>query len=133
MVEAAKRLHVKEHVVLDGSGNPVKLAATVECKGIVGSDDRSKSISKNNNVLFLFLNAQWFFWVLEILYKLLLGVLCVCVGGGGGGASFGTFIILSNCPNLYSVNTHYSANVDILLLNNMILSPFPTVGIIFWI
>lgn len=85
MVEAAKRLHVKEHVVLDGSGNPVKLAATVECKGIVGSDDRSKSISKNNNVLFLFLNAQWFFWVLEILYKLLLGVLCVCVGGGGRG------------------------------------------------
>lgn len=85
MVEAAKRLHVKEHVVLDGSGNPVKLAATVECKGIVGSDDRSKSISKNNNVLFLFLNAQWFFWVLEILYKLLLGVLCVCVGGGEGG------------------------------------------------
>uniref|UniRef100_A0A0D9YXF5 Clu domain-containing protein n=1 Tax=Oryza glumipatula TaxID=40148 RepID=A0A0D9YXF5_9ORYZ len=40
VVEAAKRLHVKEHVVLDGSGNPVKLAATVECKGIVGSDDR---------------------------------------------------------------------------------------------
>ncbi|KAG8072136.1 hypothetical protein GUJ93_ZPchr0006g40761 [Zizania palustris] len=40
VVEAANRLHVKEHVVLDGSGNPVKLAATVECKGIVGSDDR---------------------------------------------------------------------------------------------
>ena len=40
MVEAAKRLHLKEHVVLDGSGNPAKLAATVECKGIVGSDDR---------------------------------------------------------------------------------------------
>ncbi|GJN22039.1 hypothetical protein PR202_gb09568 [Eleusine coracana subsp. coracana] len=40
VVEAAKRLHLKEHVVLDGSGNPVKLAATVECKGIVGSDDR---------------------------------------------------------------------------------------------
>uniref|UniRef100_A0A804N2P1 Clu domain-containing protein n=2 Tax=Zea mays TaxID=4577 RepID=A0A804N2P1_MAIZE len=40
VVEAAKQLHLKEHVVLDGSGNPVKLAATVECKGIVGSDDR---------------------------------------------------------------------------------------------
>ncbi|XP_062220117.1 clustered mitochondria protein-like [Phragmites australis] len=40
VVEAAKRLHLKEHVVLDGSANPVKLAATVECKGIVGSDDR---------------------------------------------------------------------------------------------
>ncbi|KAF0935157.1 hypothetical protein E2562_030438 [Oryza meyeriana var. granulata] len=40
VVEAAKRLHVKEHAVLDGSGNSVKLAATVECKGIVGSDDR---------------------------------------------------------------------------------------------
>ncbi|KAF8643089.1 hypothetical protein HU200_066961 [Digitaria exilis] len=40
VAEAAKRLHLKEHVVLDGSGNPVKLAATVECKGIVGSDDR---------------------------------------------------------------------------------------------
>uniref|UniRef100_A0A804NTW7 UTP--glucose-1-phosphate uridylyltransferase n=1 Tax=Zea mays TaxID=4577 RepID=A0A804NTW7_MAIZE len=42
VVEAAKQLHLKEHVVLDGSGNPVKLAATVECKGIVGSDDRSR-------------------------------------------------------------------------------------------
>ncbi|TVU03835.1 hypothetical protein EJB05_50605 [Eragrostis curvula] len=40
VVDAAKRLHLKEHLVLDGSGNPVKLAATVECKGIVGSDDR---------------------------------------------------------------------------------------------
>ncbi|KAL5666292.1 hypothetical protein ACJX0J_026400, partial [Zea mays] len=40
VVEAAKQLHLKEHVVLDGSGNPIKLAATVECKGIVGSDDR---------------------------------------------------------------------------------------------
>ncbi|CAO2047726.1 unnamed protein product [Urochloa humidicola] len=40
VVEAAKRLHLKEHLVLDGSGYPVKLAATVECKGIVGSDDR---------------------------------------------------------------------------------------------
>ncbi|KAJ4753110.1 hypothetical protein LUZ62_087515 [Rhynchospora pubera] len=40
VVEAAKRLHLKEHEVLDGSGNSVKLAAPVECKGIVGSDDR---------------------------------------------------------------------------------------------
>ncbi|KAJ3694660.1 hypothetical protein LUZ60_000037 [Juncus effusus] len=40
VVEAGKRLHLKEHEVLDGSGNPVKLAAPVECKGIVGSDDR---------------------------------------------------------------------------------------------
>lgn len=40
VLEAAKRLHIKEHLVLDGSGNPVKLAAPVECKGIVGSDDR---------------------------------------------------------------------------------------------
>ncbi|WOL12357.1 clustered mitochondria protein-like [Canna indica] len=40
VVEAAKRLHLKEHSVLDGSGNTVKLAAPVECKGIVGSDDR---------------------------------------------------------------------------------------------
>ncbi|CAI9103152.1 OLC1v1001598C1 [Oldenlandia corymbosa var. corymbosa] len=38
--EAAKRLHLKEHCVLDGSGNVFKLAAPVECKGIVGSDDR---------------------------------------------------------------------------------------------
>uniref|UniRef100_A0A804RK24 Clu domain-containing protein n=1 Tax=Zea mays TaxID=4577 RepID=A0A804RK24_MAIZE len=42
VVEATKQLHLKEHVVLDGSGNPVKLAATVECKGIVGSDDRKR-------------------------------------------------------------------------------------------
>lgn len=40
VVEAAKRLHLKEHTVLDGSGNVVKLAAPVECKGIIGSDDR---------------------------------------------------------------------------------------------
>lgn len=40
VIEAAKHLHLKEHAVLDGSGNVVKLAAPVECKGIVGSDDR---------------------------------------------------------------------------------------------
>lgn len=40
VLEAAKRLHLKEHTVLDGSGNILKLAAPVECKGIVGSDDR---------------------------------------------------------------------------------------------
>nr|POE80213.1 isoform 2 of clustered mitochondria protein [Quercus suber] len=39
VLEAAKRLHLKEHTVLDGSGNVFKLAAPVECKGIVGSDD----------------------------------------------------------------------------------------------
>ena len=38
--EAAKRLYLKEHSVLDGSGNVFKLAASVECKGIVGGDDR---------------------------------------------------------------------------------------------
>ncbi|KAJ1383535.1 CLU domain [Sesbania bispinosa] len=38
--EAAKHLHLKEHLVLDGSGNVFKLAAPVECKGIVGGDDR---------------------------------------------------------------------------------------------
>ncbi|KAF5445836.1 hypothetical protein F2P56_031520 [Juglans regia] len=40
VLEAAKRLHLKEHAVHDGSGNVFKLAAPVECKGIVGSDDR---------------------------------------------------------------------------------------------
>uniref|UniRef100_A0A7N0UDV1 Clustered mitochondria protein homolog n=1 Tax=Kalanchoe fedtschenkoi TaxID=63787 RepID=A0A7N0UDV1_KALFE len=40
VLEAAKRLHLKEHMVFDGSGNTFKLAAPVECKGIVGSDDR---------------------------------------------------------------------------------------------
>ncbi|KAJ4850623.1 hypothetical protein Tsubulata_022193 [Turnera subulata] len=40
VLEAAKRLHLKEHAVVDGSGNVFKLAAPVECKGIVGSDDR---------------------------------------------------------------------------------------------
>ncbi|KAL2936565.1 Clustered mitochondria protein [Bienertia sinuspersici] len=40
VLEAAKCLHLKEHTVLDDSGNPFKLAAPVECKGIVGSDDR---------------------------------------------------------------------------------------------
>ncbi|KAG8363575.1 hypothetical protein BUALT_Bualt19G0036700 [Buddleja alternifolia] len=40
VLEAAKRLRLKEHTVLDGSGNVFKLAAPVECKGIVGSDDR---------------------------------------------------------------------------------------------
>ncbi|CAM8964845.1 unnamed protein product [Rhodiola kirilowii] len=40
VLEAAKRLHLKEHMVSDGFGNIFKLAAPVECKGIVGSDDR---------------------------------------------------------------------------------------------
>lgn len=40
VLEAAKLLHIKEHEVLDGSSNRVKMAAPVECKGIVGSDDR---------------------------------------------------------------------------------------------
>lgn len=40
VAEAAKRLHLKEHSVLDKAGNVFKLAAPVECKGIVGSDDR---------------------------------------------------------------------------------------------
>ncbi|XP_056169066.1 clustered mitochondria protein homolog [Syzygium oleosum] len=40
VLEAAKRLHLKEHAVCDGSGNIFKLAAPVECKCIVGSDDR---------------------------------------------------------------------------------------------
>ncbi|XP_027159196.1 clustered mitochondria protein [Coffea eugenioides] len=38
--EAANRLRLKEHHVFDKSGNVFKLAAPVECKGIVGSDDR---------------------------------------------------------------------------------------------
>ncbi|KAK9741090.1 hypothetical protein RND81_03G080800 [Saponaria officinalis] len=40
VLEAAKRLHLKEHSVSDEHGNVFKLAAPVECKGIVGSDDR---------------------------------------------------------------------------------------------
>lgn len=40
VLEASKRLRLKEHTVLDGSGNVFQLAAPVECKGIVGSDDR---------------------------------------------------------------------------------------------
>ncbi|KAG6557739.1 hypothetical protein Mapa_000505 [Marchantia paleacea] len=40
VLEAGKLLHIKEHEVVDGSGNKVKLCAPVECKGIVGSDDR---------------------------------------------------------------------------------------------
>lgn len=40
MLEAAKRLHIKEHAVIDASENVFKLAAPVECKGIVGSDNR---------------------------------------------------------------------------------------------
>lgn len=40
VLEAGKLLHIKEHEVFDGSGNAVKMAAPVECKGIVGSDDR---------------------------------------------------------------------------------------------
>lgn len=40
VLEAAKRLHLKEHTVFDGSEVAFKLAAPVECKGIVGSDDR---------------------------------------------------------------------------------------------
>lgn len=39
-LEAGKVLHIKEHEVLDGSGKAVTMCAPVECKGIVGSDDR---------------------------------------------------------------------------------------------
>ncbi|WZZ81469.1 hypothetical protein YC2023_102041 [Brassica napus] len=40
VLEAAKLLHIKEHDVIDASENVFKLAAPVECKGIVGSDNR---------------------------------------------------------------------------------------------
>ncbi|KAJ7545279.1 hypothetical protein O6H91_09G113600 [Diphasiastrum complanatum] len=40
VLEAGKLIHIKEHEILDGSGNKVKMCAPVECKGIVGSDDR---------------------------------------------------------------------------------------------
>ncbi|KAL1199844.1 Clustered mitochondria protein [Cardamine amara subsp. amara] len=40
VLEAAKLLHIKEHSVVDASENVFKLAAPVECKGIVGSDNR---------------------------------------------------------------------------------------------
>lgn len=40
VLEAAKCLHLKEHTVLDEFGNSFKLAGPVECKGIIGSDDR---------------------------------------------------------------------------------------------
>ncbi|CAH2064335.1 unnamed protein product, partial [Thlaspi arvense] len=40
VLEAAKILHIKEHAVIDASENVFKLAAPVECKGIVGSDNR---------------------------------------------------------------------------------------------
>eukprot|EP00250_Pteridium_aquilinum_P016315 c23046_g1_i1 orf=399-4781(+) len=40
VLEAGKLLHIKEHEVFDGSGAVVKMAAPVECKGIIGSDDR---------------------------------------------------------------------------------------------
>ncbi|XAR63419.1 hypothetical protein NMG60_11023342 [Bertholletia excelsa] len=40
VLEAANRLRLKEHSVFDGSGNVFKIAAPVECKGIIGSDDR---------------------------------------------------------------------------------------------
>ena len=43
VLEVGKLLHIKEHEVLDGSGSAVKMAAPVECKGIVGSDDRFNS------------------------------------------------------------------------------------------
>ncbi|CAK9277916.1 unnamed protein product [Sphagnum jensenii] len=39
-LEAGKLLHIKEHTVLDGAGKGITLCAPVECKGIVGSDDR---------------------------------------------------------------------------------------------
>ncbi|AEE78900.1 tetratricopeptide repeat (TPR)-containing protein [Arabidopsis thaliana] len=40
VLEAAKLLHIKEHSVIDASETVFKLAAPVECKGIVGSDNR---------------------------------------------------------------------------------------------
>ncbi|KAF0978773.1 hypothetical protein FDP41_001843 [Naegleria fowleri] len=40
MKEAAEKLHIKEHVVLDETGKEHVLACPAECKGIVGSDGR---------------------------------------------------------------------------------------------
>ncbi|RDX77533.1 Clustered mitochondria protein, partial [Mucuna pruriens] len=40
VLEAARRLHLKEHSVIDGSGNVCKLAVAVDSKGLVGSDKR---------------------------------------------------------------------------------------------
>lgn len=39
-LEAGKKLHIKEHTVLDGAGKSITICAPVECKGIVVSDDR---------------------------------------------------------------------------------------------
>ena len=40
VLEATKSLHLKEHLVFEGSRNVLKLAALVECKGIVECDDQ---------------------------------------------------------------------------------------------
>ena len=83
VLEAAKRLHLKEHAIFDGSGNVFKLAAPVECKGIVGSDDRwLLSLSRSLCDVFLYLvlflvltlfsiicAAKW--WTLQLLQALI--------------------------------------------------------------
>eukprot|EP00898_Chlorokybus_atmophyticus_P003922 jgi/Chlat1/4530/Chrsp29S04454 len=40
VLSATKALHIAEHTVLDGEAKEVKLAAPLECKGIIGSDER---------------------------------------------------------------------------------------------
>ncbi|KAG2377485.1 hypothetical protein C9374_009396 [Naegleria lovaniensis] len=40
MKEAAEKLHIKEHIIIDESGKEHILACPAECKGIVGSDGR---------------------------------------------------------------------------------------------
>ncbi|KAI6693725.1 hypothetical protein NL676_021435 [Syzygium grande] len=55
VLEAAKRLHLKEHAVCDGSGNIFKLAAPVECKAneIVELTGKSSNLDSRHRLVFL--------------------------------------------------------------------------------
>jgi protein TIF31 len=57
-LEAGKLLHIKEHTVLDAAGKGITLCAPVECKGIVGSDDRFVFH------LYVFADQRYLWWVI---------------------------------------------------------------------
>ena len=115
VVEAAKQLHLKEYVVLDGSEFMFKLAAMVECKGIIGSDDRwicnhlknlfVYSIQLKWTGVFFFLwqvniSKWWPFLVDDIsIWFLILFLLLVCF-------YLSTKIIWKMCYNIYYNNTN---------------------------
>uniref|UniRef100_A0A2N9JB23 CLU central domain-containing protein n=1 Tax=Fagus sylvatica TaxID=28930 RepID=A0A2N9JB23_FAGSY len=78
VLEAAKRLHLKEHTVLDGSGNVFKLAAPVECKGDAHVTTDSSTVVGVDEQVRMVANATAAFDCLIVVF--LLGLNCILEG-----------------------------------------------------